>query len=226
MKSNPLRQAAAVTHLFLIAAAAQSQTSAKGQAPAVETAVAVAAQFAKFPRPTASSTEFDHWVYNTLGFTAIHCWNEQHKGTALPKTVAAFKPTRDGTWTLPPDAVSPALCRSVANNGVAPFCSSSFTWVAGVTAQHRLPNYYLQIRRGQPLKIEGTLTCHLNADQIHAQHYVGPLHGEWVEPARLKAVNLPDGPAQLEVGTVMLSAPGVKNISGQPYREPKTTVVF
>lgn len=184
----------------------------------------VAQHFRKISRPTSSSNAFEHWTYNTAGFAAIHCWNALNRSTPLPKDLSEFKVTRPGNWTLPDD--SKQLCKSVALKGIAPICTHSSLWAKDVNRVFTLPKEYIQVYKGAPLVVEGILGCYLNEDQVGKQAYAGPINAEWSEVPKSKNLQLVSGPKTVEAGTIIITAPHVRGLSGKEYREPRTAIVI
>lgn len=186
----------------------------------------VALEFSKLKVPGKSENSFEHWTYNTALFSTTHCWMTLIKGVQLPKVLVNSKVTTPGTWSQPSTKDNLKTCQSLADKGIKPVCTYSTLWIKNVKRQTDLPLNYLQVYKNKPIEVEGTLSCSLNSDQLNMQTYAGPLLGVWSEMPNMKSIQFPNGPRNLEAGTIMVTAPHAVNLMGKTYTEPRMTIVI
>lgn len=182
-------------------------------------------QFSKMAKPDKNSSAFDHWKYNTFAQTVIFCWNLENKKTKPPEALNRYAPTAAGSFSLPVMKDTAKFCKSLADKPLAPFCVSGTFWAKDIKRRNDLPLDYIQVGKKKALNVEGSLKCFLNKDQMNEQPYIGPLKAEWAVPAKSQNINTLSGTKKLEVGTIMITAPGVVNMNQQPFSEIRMGVV-
>lgn len=185
----------------------------------------LAVQFAKIAKPDKKSSAFEHWKYNTFAQTILFCWGQEKKKKKMPDSLARYAPTSAGSFSLPTVKDTGVFCKSLAEKPLAPFCTTGIFWAKDVKRRNDLPLDYVQVAKKKELKIEGSLKCFLNKDQMNEQPYIGPLNAEWATPAKSQSINTPAGPKTLDVGTIMITAPGVLNSQQQPFSEIRMGVI-
>jgi hypothetical protein len=186
----------------------------------------LAAQFSKINKPDKASSAFEHWKYNTFAQTILFCWGIEKSKKKMPEVLSKYSPTAAGSFSLPALKDKGKFCKSLAEKPLAPFCTAGTFWAKDVKRRNDLPLDYVQVSKKKELKIEGSLKCFLNKDQMNEQPYIGPLTAEWAVPSKSQSINTPSGPKTLEVGTVMIKAPGVLNFNQQPFSEIRMAVVI
>lgn len=192
-----------------------------------QTADKVLAQFLKIPKPDNKSSEFQHWTYNMAGMDAIYCWSILNKNTPFPEALKKFRSTKALTHASASESQTLPFCQSIAEKGFQPVCTHSVPLSKDLKNRRTdLPLDYLQVPKNKPLSIEGTIGCYANDTQLQKQTYVGPLTAVWAVKPTMQSIMTPSGAKMLEVGTVIVTAPGTKGLDGKEYSEPKLTVVI
>lgn len=212
--------------LALVFAATALLSGQSAQAVTLVTAQQVVDQFKKLTRPGKGASEFTHWTYNTAAFTTAECWAAASPNQRNPALEGAG-PTRGGAYTGPTDDERERTCASVARTGFAPVCTHSTVWAREAPAVSNLPSDYISFK-GEPksLQVAGTLYCYMTPDRVQKQPFVAPFQAEWSQLPSTQNVNLPSGARTLQMGTVVLTVPGVPDMNGKPYREPRSAVQF
>lgn len=183
-------------------------------------------QFSKINKPDKSSPAFEHWKYNTFAQTILFCWGLEKTKKKMPAVLSKYSPTAAGSFSLPTVKDTAKFCKSLVEKPLAPFCTSGVFWAKDVKRRNDLPLDYIQVSKKKELKVEGSLKCFLNKDQMNEQPYIGPLTAEWAVKAKSQSINTPTGAKTLEAGTIMIKAPGVLNLNQQPFSEIRMAVVI
>lgn len=196
------------------------------QAVSPQTAEAVVAVLKQVPRPTRSSTDFEKWAFDTLGFTALSCWRGAHPSADLP---AALKGPlyRSGTFSSPDDGELERLCTSLASHGFTPWCVTASVHTSPKIRDTSLPRDYLQFDSytAHPA-VSGGLYCHLSKDIVLQQFFVpDQITARWDQVPRLTSFMTHQAERRLKSSSLLIEVPTARDRSGRPFAMPMTAVV-